>query len=451
MSEEKLLDAFGQIEEEFIEEADPEKKKNGIVKKRNSKWITWATSAACAVLVVGIGAPLVWNVFLGSATKGVEKAETENEVGAPEAIQDNDLSGMAGENEALGGEATEGSGKLWVAHFNEATDVLDSARKYVPGYFTEELSAEEIAAIEPGRRQEWMQYSGYVGFDGEGNLIDVSLIVTTTIPENPITLYISENGTGRCYVLPEDAVVSVCEGVEYKVSQWDNEESTVLAADADINGYSYAFTLTSSRRDLDQAKEDFTRTLECFAYYAEGKPALSAIAADAIPEWFDKELTYREALEDPDYGAYMIPAIPEGFTTESIRRHKDQNFDYLSGLWTKGYDELNWKVYTISEADESRLTSVAETKNYDLSLYPIPRASSVPKELREVVDNPIFYAEELTQEALWARSYKTGEAGESDGWRMAFSVKYGDTVVEIRAKGVDPEWIYQQLILPYAE
>ena len=28
MSEEKLLDAFGQIEEEFIEEADPEKKRN---------------------------------------------------------------------------------------------------------------------------------------------------------------------------------------------------------------------------------------------------------------------------------------------------------------------------------------------------------------------------------------------------------------------------------------
>ena len=28
---------------------------------------------------------------------------------------------------------------------------------------------------------------------------------------------------------------------------------------------------------------------------------------------------------------------------------------------------------------------------------------------------------------------------------MKFSVKYDDTVVEIRGKGMDPEWIYQQL------
>lgn len=447
MSEEKLLDAFGQIEEEFIEEAEPKKKKTGIEKKEYSKWITWIASAACVVLIVGIGAPLAWNIFIGSATKGVEKAE--NEAGTPEAIQEDDLSGITGEHEALAGEATDGSEKLWMAHFNEVTDVLDSARKYIPGYFTEELSVEEIAAIEPEKRQEWMRYSGCAGFDGEGNLIDVSLMVTTTIPENPITVYISENGTGRCYVLPRDAVVSVCKDVEYKVSQWDNEESTVLVADTEMNGYSYSFTLTSSHRDLNQAKEDFTRTLECFAYYADGKPDLSAITTDVIPEWFDKDLTYREALEDSDYGAYMIPAIPEGFTTESIRRYKDQDFDYLSGLWTKGYDELNWKAYTISEADENRLTSVNETKNYDLSLYPIPRASSVPKKLREVVDNPIFYAEELTQEAVWARVYTTGEAGDSDGWRMAFSVKYGEKVVEIRAKGVDPEWVYQQLVTLY--
>ena len=87
-----------------------------------------------------------------------------------------------------------------------------------------------------------------------------------------------------------------------------------------------------------------------------------------------------------------------------------------------------------------------EINNYDLALYPIPRASSVPKELRQIVDNPIFYAEELTQDAVWARAYKTGETGDSDGWRMTFSVIYGDTVVEIRGKGVNPEWIYQQLV-----
>ena len=90
--------------------------------------------------------------------------------------------------------------------------------------------------------------------------------------------------------------------------------------------------MQTSTQNVKQAKEDFTRVLECFAYYAEGKPDLSAVVAD-----------------------------------------------------------------------------------------------------------------ELTMDAVWARAYTTGEAGDSDGWRMAFSVRYGDTIVEVRAKGVDPEWVYHQL------
>ena len=97
------------------------------------------------------------------------------------------------------------------------------------------------------------------------------------------------------------------------------------------------------------------------------------------------------------------------------------------------------------EEDEGRLTSVADTENYDLSLYPIPRASSVPDDLREIVDNPIFSADELTMDAVWARAYTTDESGDSNGWRMAFSVRYGDTIVEVRTKCIDPEWVYHQL------
>lgn len=442
MSEEKLLDAFGQIEEEFIEEATPGHKKV-VSKKKRSNWIKRVAYAACAVLVLGIGTPLALNVYLGNVTKGVDNAAAE---AAPEAAQGDGEQGvggiMAGESPAEDCETE----KPWVAYYNEATDYLDSARVYIPGYFTKELSEEDISAIEPDMRLDWMQYSGQAGFDGDGKLVDVCLMVTTTIPEEDIAITISEDGFGRCYVLDEDAVVSLCNEVEYTVSQWDIGEKMVLAADAVINNYSYAFTMTTPHKDIDHAKEDFTRVLECFAHYADGKPNLSAITAEVIPEWFDKQLKFQEALEDEDYGAYMLPAIPVGFTTESIRRYKDSNADYLSGLWTKGYDELSWTVYAFSESDENRLTSVEDTKNYDLTLYPIPRASSVPDELREIVDNPIFYAEELTQEVVWSRAYQAGETGDSDGWRMTFSVKYGDTVVEIRGKGVDPEWVYLQLI-----
>jgi len=449
MSEEKLLDAFGQIEEEFIEEADPNSNRKTVLKKKgNGNWRKWAIYAACAVLVLGVTTPLIKEVYLSNVKKSAEESEPENAAGAPESIKDigeqNPIGGV-GDGLAEGKEETGGTKNYWTAHYNEATEYLDSARVYIPGYFTEKLSEEEIDAIKPDMQCEWMQYSGQSGFNGDGKLVDVNLLVTTTIPEENIAITISENGFGRCFVLDEDAVKSVCNGVEYTISQWSYEEQIILAADTTINGHSYSFTLTTTVQNIDQAKEDFAQVLECFAHYAEGKPDFSAITAEVIPEWFDKELTYQEALTEADYGAYMLPEIPKGFTTESIRRFKNQDSDYLSGLWTKGYNELSWTVYTISEADEIRITEVDETENYDLTLYPIPRASSVPDELREIVDNPIFNAEELTLEAVWSRAYKAEDSGDSNGWRMKFSVKYDDTVVEIRGKGMDPEWIYQQL------
>ena len=448
MSEEKLLDAFGQIEEEFIEEADPEKRKTTSSKRSNGKWMKWAIYAACALLVLGVTTPLIKEVYLSNVKKSTEEPEPENAAGAPESIQDigdqNPIGGV-GDGLAEGKEETGGSKYYWTAHFNEATEYLDSAKVYMPGYFAEKLSEEEIDAIKPDVQYEWMQYTGQSGFDGDGKLVDVNLLVTTTIPEENVVITISQNGSGRCFVLDEDAVKSVCNGVEYTISQWSYEEQIILAAEAMINNHSYSFTQTTTVQNMDQAKGDFTQVLECFTHYAEGRPDFSAITAEIIPEWFDKELTYQEALTEADYGAYMLPEMPKGFTTEAIHRFKNQNFDYLSGLWTKGYNELSWTVFTISEADESRITEVDEIENYDLTLYPIPRASSVPDELREIVDNPIFHAEELTQEVVWSRAYQVQDSGDSSGWRMTFSVKYGDTVVEIRGKGVDPEWIYQQL------
>ena len=58
--------------------------------------------------------------------------------------------------------------------------------------------------------------------------------------------------------------------------------------------------------------------------------------------------------------------------------------------------DLNWGVFELKERDKARITSVADTENYDLALYPIPRGDSVPEELWEIVDRPIFLFEELT-------------------------------------------------------
>ena len=96
--------------------------------------------------------------------------------------------------------------------------------------------------------------------------------------------------------------------------------------------------------------------------------------------------------------------------------------------------------------DADNLVDIFEPETYDLSRYPIPRAESVPEHLRGTVNCPIFDAETLTWEVLSTRADTAADSGDSDGARMNFGVRYGDIVVEIQSKGVNPQWIYEQLM-----
>ena len=42
----------------------------------------------------------------------------------------------------------------------------------------------------------------------------------------------------------------------------------------------------------------------------------------------------------------------------------------------------------------------------------------MPDELYEIVNDPIFMAEELTLEAVYRRAYRVQYVGDTDGWRI---------------------------------
>ncbi len=167
------------------------------------------------------------------------------------------------------------------------------------------------------------------------------------------------------------------------------------------------------------------------------EPAITMDATPLAPAAAD--LTQKALYEA--VGTFLPSEAPAGF---SFAGATYSEYGYAA-LWSRGMEELHWRIRDYQDGDSQCLTRVADTQNYDLALYPIPRAQSVPEELRQIVDNPIFRAEELTQEAVNARAQWVNDAGDSGGCRMRFSVLYGKKVVSITSKGVSPEWIYSQL------
>ena len=335
---------------------------------------------------------------------------------------------------------------LWVPYYNEAKEAIDGALRADVCLFSEELTDEELFSFTPIQKPEWFSPKGYGIFYGDGALRYIYLVGTTSFPETPITISIGTEEPFHCYVLPEEPKASYCNGVEYTITQYTAPDGSVaLFAEGKRNDCYYTFSMQGTQDTITQNKTDFTQILQTFAGSSIYPEDLFAVHPRQIPVMFDNPLSHEDACALDPYGSYFLTEVPTGFKTESIRHYQDQNLSYLSGLWTKGYDELSWRVSKLTDEDRHRLTHAEDTRRYDLSLYPIPRADSVPEELREVVDNPIFYAEELTSDLVWARAYKSGEQGDSNGWRISFSVLYGDTVVTVRCKGIDPDWLYSQL------
>lgn len=156
-------------------------------------------------------------------------------------------------------------------------------------------------------------------------------------------------------------------------------------------------------------------------------------------------LTLQEGLKTETLGAYLLAEAPRGFRLEAVKLSRKPEGDILFADWTKSYDYINWKVSLYNETDAGRVTTAADTRNYDMSLYPIPLCESVPEELRQIVEHPIFSIDELTQDVVNRRAYYINDSGDTPGARMHFGVLYGEVLVEVTTKGVSPEWLYERL------
>jgi hypothetical protein len=99
---------------------------------------------------------------------------------------------------------------------------------------------------------------------------------------------------------------------------------------------------------------------------------------------------------------------------------------------------------------------ISEREKYDVSLYPIPWAGSVPIEVHYYFQSPVFLAEEMSLEVISARTrwddnrrHPDPFLGDTSGWRTSqFGILYGDVIVKISASGLTAEQIWNMLPKP---
>jgi len=178
-----------------------------------------------------------------------------------------------------------------------------------------------------------------------------------------------------------------------------------------------------------------------------GGPADFAILADpAIPELRDEVLPLEQARDDPDFGAYLPVNVPLDWEFNHARRSLNQHDNSLAANWDKEFGTIRWVARTPTEDDLRRIVCVDEREKYDMSLYSIPLAGSVPSELWDFVFDPVFLVEEMSIDVVRARAFSAGRrGGDAPEWSINFSVLYDDVLVSIWTSGISPEQAWDML------
>lgn len=139
---------------------------------------------------------------------------------------------------------------------------------------------------------------------------------------------------------------------------------------------------------------------------------------------YSAKLTEQEARSEAVFGAYVPEDIPQGYTFEAAH----SSTEGLNVTWTRGMDYI-MIFLSITQEENLETVDVERTETYDERLYEIPYGDTVPAEYREVFDDPLFAAEDLSFEVVSSRMKSVADAGDTDTPRGNFSVLFPDGVV----------------------
>lgn len=179
-------------------------------------------------------------------------------------------------------------------------------------------------------------------------------------------------------------------------------------------------------QDLESSKEHNESTNSTDGRPEDGPMFSGSREEEVIADPRDprKELSEEEARNTEVFGDYLPENLPGGYTFES-GRGSDSG---ITVTWTRGMDYIMISV-SLAESEGTVTVDITKPETYDVHLYEIPYGETVPEEYRQVFNDPLFAAEDLSLEVVGSRMKSVRDAGDTDTPRGSFSVLYPDGVV----------------------
>lgn len=401
-----LLRALSNVDDRFISEAEEKKHGKSVIKFA-------LPIAACFALVFAVVLSMLnfQNMFLQS---GVAH------------------SGTAYENK-------------YTLYFNKVVGINVSEID-IKGHFWKELTQEQKEKLLPGIAEKY-QIDGTVHYSHAEGVTSVFEVYTVIKADGKnIKITIAQGEVAKDCIVSGKPIFSEIEGVNVEAGIFvtdknsKGERNYIYYADFSIDDIAYHVEYSGEKNDNDYFASVIADII------LGGKADFSILDNPTVPELRDDDLTEKEAYNETDFGAYL-PKVPNGYQFNSAKRFINQESNYLSASWSREYDDVRFSISKINEQDRKRIVSGKDIELYDMSLYPIPWADSMPEDKREIIENPIFRIEDLTIDVVKKREYISGEQGDPSGksTNMRFSVLYGDILVEVSTEGVSAEYLFHEL------
>ena len=449
-------------------------------KKSARPWMKYGALAACAALIIGVGA---WKLAPAPATtpnppqsSGQFAASYNPLPGEKDMVESDDLFVVS---------SPAGGGKLAFPmipdiNYQDITDQSqlssDASRAYLPGSFMTNLKKEDIQTIfwgPEGKPQAdhpkteqgdlpWMLFwdgytlQGRALYDGQGQLMELwlwgeqdraSFELELCPGALPFTCCIDAN---RGDIISEFNGVSVAGWSQVYDRDGDGQDDYICGSEfMTKNDIGVRFVNRNSLMRVEYEQDgsmDLGGTQAFNALFVrqaltDGGLYLDHLAENEnIPAWREESFsTLAQARQETDFAPYLPTAEPEGYSAYAGNKEFYGRLSYQEGRsnnlfvrWSRGYDNVEVCVYRDGYYS-CNLVDPDTPASYDLRLYEIPWCDSVPEEHRETVDRPAFRAKDMSLSIVETR----GHAHDTGGLTFDFDVLHPDgTVVSYRCDGL---------------